>query len=432
MLDLKLLSEHTDWSKKKLKARGVEARIIESVISFDEKRKKLSQKVEALRGERNQSSAEVPKLKKAQKNEEAEVLIKRTREIGSEIKSLDLELEEIRLKMEEIHQYLPNFPADGVPEGADENSNKKLRNWGEPRPLGFKAKDHGELGEELGVLDLKRAVKIAGARFPLLRGDGVRLERALAQFMLDLHRKEHGYEEILPPFLVNSDSMFGSGQLPKFAEDAFRVEEHGYYMIPTSEVSLVNLYRKETLKESELPLAFTAFTPCFRSEAGSYGRDTRGLIRQHQFQKVELVWFCRPEESEEIHEKLTQHAEEVLKRLELPYQVMELSTGDMGFSAAKTYDLEVWLPGQNDGEGAFREISSCSNCTDFQARRAKIKYKPEGGGKSQFLHTLNGSGLAVGRTWIAVLENYQQEDGSILIPELLRPYMDGQEKIIRK
>ena len=332
-------------------------------------------------------------------------------------------------KLRDILTGIPNLPDDSVPVGKSEADNVEVRRWGTPPQFDFTPKPHWELGEELGVLDLERAAKITGARFAVYWDLGAKLERALMNFMLDLHTREHGYTEVLPPFMVNADSMYGTGQLPKFEADLFKVP-HGdknLYLIPTAEVPVTNLYRDETLDGARLPISLTAYTPCFRSEAGSYGKDVRGIIRQHQFQKVELVKFAKPEQSWEEHEKLTRNAEAVLQKLGLHYRVMALCTGDMGFSSAKTYDIEVWLPGQ----GLFREISSCSNFTDFQARRANIRYRPEGGKKTELVHTLNGSGLAIGRTWVAIVENYQQADGSVLIPEVLRPYV-GADRITPK
>jgi seryl-tRNA synthetase len=345
--------------------------------------------------------------------------------LKEEIRLLEQEEERNSLDLSVIETRIPNVPHDSVPRGKDETANRLERTWGEPRTFSFAPQAHWDLGPALGILDFERGVKVAGARFTVLTGAGARLSRALAAFMLDLHTREHGYTEILPPVLTNSDSLFGTGQLPKFEEDLFHTRE-GYYLIPTAEVPLTNMHRDEILPGEALPIRYTAYTSCFRSEAGAAGRDTRGMIRQHQFEKVEVMMFARPEDSWEQHERLTGHAEEVLKRLGLPYRVVSLSTGDLGFGAAKTYDLEVWLPGQQ----GFKEISSCSNFTDFQARRASIRFRRAEGGKPEFVHTLNGSGLAIGRTLVAVLENYQREDGSIEIPQALRPYFGGDE--IRK
>jgi len=328
--------------------------------------------------------------------------------------------------MHDLLAGLPNIPFDDVPVGPDESANKEVRQWGSPREFDFEVKDHVDLGTRLGILDLERAAKISGARFAILNGAGARLERALVNFMLDVQTREHGYKETLPPFLVNRETLFGTNQLPKFEEDLFHIkDERGFALIPTAEVPVTNYHAGEILDEAQLPMYYTAYTPCFRSEAGSYGRDTRGLIRQHQFEKVELVKICKPEDSEAEHEKLTADAERILQLLELPYRTVVLSTGDMGFGARKTYDIEVWLPSQN----TYREISSCSNCGDFQARRMNTRFRRSGGGKPEFVHTLNGSGLAVGRTWIAIIENYQQADGSVVIPEALWPFMNGLDKI---
>src|SRR5437868_14739114 len=349
-----------------------------------------------------------------------------TKDLSEQIQEREKVAADLETRLQQILAGLPNLPNENVPVGKTAEDNVEIRRWGAPPKFDFAAKPHWEIGEQLGVLDLERAAKLSGARFAVYWDLGARLERALANFMLDVHTREHGYTEVLPPYMVNSDSMYGTGQLPKFAADLFRVPhgEKELWLIPTAEVPVTNLYRDEVLEASRLPISLTAYTPCFRREAGSYGKDVRGIIRQHQFQKVELVKFARPEQSWEEHEKLTHHAETVLQRLGLHYRVMALCTGDMGFSSAKTYDLEVWLPSQQ----LFREISSCSNFEAFQARRANIRYKPEGKGKTDFVHTLNGSGLAVGRTWLAILENYQQPDGSVLVPEALRPYL-GAERI---
>jgi seryl-tRNA synthetase len=340
--------------------------------------------------------------------------------------ALDRERDEIEAAMHDLLSHLPNVPQMGVPVGADETANVEVRRWGTPKEFDFEVKDHVDLGEALGILDFERATKIAGSRFAILNGAGARLERALVNFMLDVHTTEHGYTETLPPFIVNRKSLFGTNQLPKFEDELFHLkDERGFALIPTAEVPVTNYHSEEILDAKDLPKYYTAYTPCFRSEAGSYGRDTRGLIRQHQFEKVELVKLCLPENSNEEHEKLTQNAERILQLLGLPYRTVILSTGDLGFGAARTYDIEVWLPSQN----TFREISSCSNCEDFQARRMNLRFRRGGGAKPEFVHTLNGSGLAVGRTWIAILENYQQADGTIQIPEILQSYMNGLEKI---
>ncbi|MEP6704042.1 MAG: serine--tRNA ligase, partial [Acidobacteriota bacterium] len=381
---------------------------------------------DAINQTRNASSKEIGALMQAGKRVEAEA--KKSEITGLKEKQALLEKarDVAEAEMRELLAGLPNIPSDGVPVGVDETANKEIRRWGEPRDFDFEPKDHVDLGESLGILDLERATKIAGSRFAILNGPGARLERALVNFMLDVHTTEHGYTETLPPFLVNRNSLFGTGQLPKFEADLFHIkDERGFALIPTAEVPVTNYHAEEILEANDLPKYYTAYTPCFRSEAGSYGRDTRGLIRQHQFEKVELVKLSFPENSDEEHEKLTANAERILQLLGLPYRTVILSTGDMGFGARKTYDIEVWLPSQ----AMYREISSCSNCGDFQARRMNLRFRRAGGAKPEFVHTLNGSGLAVGRTWIAVIENYQQEDGSILIPEILQPYMNGMEKI---
>jgi seryl-tRNA synthetase len=372
-----------------------------------------------LKAERNRLSEEVARRKR--NKEDADALVAQTKEMRAEIERLEKAADESDERLRAILINIPNVPHNSVPVGRTSDDNVEVRRWGTPPQLDFSPKPHWEIGEQLGILDLERAAKITGARFAVYWDLGARMERALANFMLDLHTKEHGYREVLPPFMVNAESLFGTGNLPKFEADLFKVP-HGdksLYLVPTAEVPVTNLYRDETLDAARLPVSLTAWTPCFRSEAGSYGKDVRGIIRQHQFQKVELVKFARPETSYDELEKLTHNAEEVLQRLALHYRVVALCTGDMGFSSAKTYDLEVWLPSQQ----LFREISSCSNFEGFQARRANIRYRPDAKGKTDFVHTLNGSGLAIGRTWLAILENYQQADGSVLIPEALRPYM---------
>ncbi|MDR5729644.1 MAG: serine--tRNA ligase, partial [Terriglobia bacterium] len=374
---------------------------------------------ESLKAERNQISAEVAKRK--QKGEDATELMDQTRALKDEIERCAATVADAEQKMQAVLQQTPNLPADSVPDGNSAEDNVEVRRWGTPRTFDFAPKPHWELGEQLGILNFEQAAKISGARFAVYWDAGARLERALANFMLDLHTGTHGYREVLPPYMVNGKSLFGTGQLPKFEEDLFHCEGSDHWMIPTAEVPLTNLFRDDILEEKRLPISVTAYTPCFRAEAGAYGKDVRGLIRQHQFQKVELVKFVAPDQSYAEHERLTAHAEAVLQALELPYRVMNLCAGDLGFSAAKTYDLEVWLPGQN----LYREISSCSNFEAFQARRANIRYRPQGQKKSEFVHTLNGSGLAVGRTWLAVMENYQQADGSVAIPAALQSYMGG-------
>jgi seryl-tRNA synthetase len=360
-----------------------------------------------------------------QKGEDASSMISKMKQVSAKIKEKEKDLSKFIGDLNKLLMIIPNMPHESVVVGEDENDNLVIRTWGKIRDIDFDPLPHWEIGENLGILDFERAAKIAGARFALYKGMGARLERALINFMLDIHTKEHGYKEILPPFMVNSSAMTGTGQLPKFKEDLFKIEESDYYLIPTAEVPVTNIHREEVLSEGQLPIYYVSYTPCFRSEAGSYGKDTRGLIRQHQFNKVELVKFTTPDTSYDELEELTKNAEEILKRLALPYRVVSLCTGDLGFSAAKTYDLEVWLPGQN----LYREISSCSNFGDFQARRADIRFKRKGASGTELVHTLNGSGLAVGRTLVAVLENYQQKDGSVVIPEVLRQYMDGVKSI---
>ena len=379
--------------------------------------------LEELRHRRNQVSDEIAAMKK--RGEDASSVIAEMKQVSSDIKEKEKELPQFVEELDQLLMFIPNVPHESVPIGEDETDNPVIRTWGTIREMDFEALPHWELGEKLGILDFARAAKLAGARFALYRGVGARLERALINFMLDIHTTEHGYTEILPPFMVNSDSMTGTGQLPKFKEDLFKIEGWDFYLIPTAEVPVTNIHREEILSEDQLPIYYVSYTPCFRSEAGSYGKDTRGLIRQHQFNKVELVKFTRPEESYDELEKLTRNAEEILRRLEIPYRVVSLCTGDLGFSAAKTYDLEAWLPGQK----LYREISSCSNFSDFQARRAGIRFRRKGKSGTELVNTLNGSGLAVGRTLVALLENYQQADGSVLIPEALRPYMGGVDSI---
>jgi seryl-tRNA synthetase len=422
MLDLKFIRSNLDQVKEMLKNRGYDLDI--SVFeSVDKERREILTSLEGLRHQRNRVSEDIAAMKK--KGEDASQIIGEMKQVSAQIKEREAELSHVEDKLNPFLMIVPNMPHESVAIGIDENDNPEIRKWGEIREMDFEPLPHWEMGERLGILDFARASKIAGARFALYRGAGALLERALINFMLDVHTREHGYTEVLPPFMVNSATMTGTGQLPKFKEDLFKIEDWDYYLIPTAEVPVTNIHREEILKEEDLPLYYVSFTPCFRSEAGSYGKDTRGLIRQHQFNKVELVKFSKPEESWDELEKLTNDAEEILKRLELPYRVVSLCTGDLGFSAAKTYDLEVWLPGQN----LYREISSCSNFGEFQARRAGIRFKKKGASGTQLVHTLNGSGLAVGRTLVAVLENYQQKDGSVAIPEKLKPYMGGMEFI---
>ena len=422
MLDLKFIRSNLDSVKGMLKNRGYDLDI--SVFeSIDQKRREILPTLENLRHKRNMVSQEIAVMKK--RGEDASNVIAEMKKVSSEIKGEESELSRIEHELNPLLMVIPNMYHESVSIGIDEKDNPVIRTWGEIRETGFDPLPHWEIGERSGILDFTRASKIAGARFALYRGPGALLERALINFMLDIHTKEHGYTEVIPPVLVNADSMTGTGQLPKFKEDLFKVEDWDLYLIPTAEVPVTNIHREEILQEEELPIYYVSYTPCFRSEAGSYGKDTRGLIRQHQFNKVELVKFCRPEESYEELEKLTNNAEEILKRLGLPYRLVSLCTGDLGFSAAKTYDLEVWLPSQK----LFREISSCSNFVDFQARRAGIRFKRKGSSGTELVHTLNGSGLAVGRTLVAILENYQQKDGSVAIPEALIPYMGGMEFI---
>src|SRR5712692_2571388 len=428
MLDLNFVRDNLPLVEEKLRQRGMDpAEVLKGFRELDSNRRQAITEAESLQARRNRASEEIAKLKKS--GQDASALMAETKESRDKIQELEKTAAEYETQLRQLLAGIPNLPHDSVPVGKTAEDNVEVRRWGTPPKFDFVPKPHWELGEQLGVLDFERAAKLAGARFAVYWDLGAKLERALANFMLDLHTRQHGYTEVLPPYLVNSDSMYGTGQLPKFASDLFRVP-HGdkdLWLIPTAEVPLTNLYRDEVLDPARLPLSVTAYTPCFRSEAGSYGKDVRGIIRQHQFQKVELVKFTRPQESYEQHEQLTRDAETILQKLGLHYRVMLLCTGDMGASPAKTYDLEVWLPGQQ----LYREISSCSNFEAFQARRANIRWRPEGGKKTEFVHTLNGSGLAIGRTWLAVLENYQQADGSVLIPEVLRPYM-GAERIVPK
>ena len=416
MLDLKFVRDNLAVVEQALKNRNASVDLSE-FIGLDKKRRELLVEVEALKSRRNTVSLEVSRLKK--EKQDAEALIVEMRGVGDRISALDAEVKAIEGKLTAILTYIPNVPHSSVPVGADEESNPEVRRWGEPRKFDKEPLAHWEIGEKLGILDFERGGKVSGARFTFYKGLGSRLERSLISFMIDLHTQEHGYTEFFPPFIVNKESMFGTGQLPKFAEDMFKLEGYEYYLIPTAEVPVTNYHRGEILDVKDLPLYYTAYSACFRAEAGAAGRDTRGLIRQHQFNKVELVKFVKPEESYDELEKLTLNAEKVLQRLELPYRTILLCTGDMGFSSAKTYDLEVWLP----SAGRYREISSCSNFEDYQARRAEIKFRREPKAKPEYVHTLNGSGVAVGRTVAAILENYQQEDGSVVVPDALRPYM---------
>ena len=422
MLDLKFIRSNLDAVKEMIENRRYDLDI--SVFeSIDSKRRELLPALEGLRHQRNRVSQDIAEMKK--NGEDASHLIEEMKKVSTEIKVKESELSGIEEELTPFLMVVPNMPYESVVVGTDEKDNPLVRTWGQQREMDFDPLPHWDIGEGLGILDFARAAKIAGSRFALYRGPGAMLERALINFMLDIHTKEHGYTEVLPPFMVNAASMTGTGQLPKFKEDLFKVNDWDLYLIPTAEVPVTNIHRDEILQEESLPIYYVAYTPCFRSEAGSYGKDTRGLIRQHQFNKVELVKFSRPSDSYDELEKLTENAEEILKRLDLPYRVVSLCTGDLGFSAAKTYDLEVWLPGQN----LFREISSCSNFVDFQARRANVRFKRKGASGTELVHTLNGSGLAVGRTLVAILENYQQKDGRVAVPEALQPYMGGMEFI---
>ena len=428
MLDFKLVRENTEQVRAAIRRRGSELDLTE-FLALDVKRRAAQQELETLRRKRNEVSEEIGRLKKAGKPAEDKVAEMRAE--GEAITALENSGREAEEAQRNILLVIPNLPHASVPDGKNEDDNVEIRRWspqgGEPPKFSFEPKPHWDIAEYLDIIDFERAAKIAGARFALYKGMGARLERALINFMLDLHTTEHGYLEVLPPFMVNKKSMTATGQLPKFEEELFKVENGAYYLIPTAEVPVTNIHQDEILPEESLPVRYTACTPCFRREAGSYGKDTRGLIRQHQFNKVELVKFAKPEDSYDELEKLTGNAEEVLKRLGLAYRVIALCTGDLGFSAAKTYDIEVWLPSQNK----YREISSCSNFEDFQARRGNIRYRPKGGKKTEFVHTLNGSGLAVGRTVVAILENFQQPDGTVIIPEALRKYLGGADRITR-
>jgi seryl-tRNA synthetase len=439
MLDLNFVRDNLQLVEEKLRQRGLDpAAVLKDFSAIDMQRRTSLEVLQRKQNIRRTESEKIAGYKKRQKEgtasaaelQEMERLVAETRELGNFIAGLDADAAQKDARLREILVGIPNMPHSSVPVGRSADDNVEVRRWGTPPKFDFSPKPHWDLGPELGILDLERAVKLTGARFAVYWDLGAKLERALANFMLDLHTREHGYTEVLPPYLVNSDSMYGTGQLPKFAADSFRVPhgEKDLWLIPTAEVPVTNLYRDEVLEQARLPISLTAYTPCFRSEAGSYGKDVRGIIRQHQFQKVELVKFARPESSYEQHEKLTHDAEEVLQKLGLHYRVVTLCTGDMGAAAAKTYDIEVWLPGQQ----LFREISSCSNFEAYQARRANIRYRPEGKNKTELVHTLNGSGLAVGRTWVAIVENYQQKDGSVVIPEALRPYLGAERIVPRK
>ncbi|QDI91627.1 serine--tRNA ligase [Salicibibacter halophilus] len=423
MLDIKYMRQNEEKVKKALAARGIKAEEVEQAIALDEKRRDLIVQTEDKKKQRNEISNQVAERKRAK--EDAGELITQTKEVSRAIKQYDEELRTIEENLQQFMLTFPNLLADSVPEGETEEDNVEVRQWGTPPAFSHTPQAHWDLGAEHDMLDFERSAKVTGSRFVFYKGAGARLERALIQYMMDVHADEHGYTETLPPYIVNHDSMVGTGQLPKFEEDMFALDGTPYYMIPTSEVPIVNMHRNEILDGDELNIKYVAYSSCFRAEAGSAGRDTRGLIRQHQFSKVELIWFTKPEDSYEALAALTGHAEKVLQELQLPYRVLDLCSGDIGFAAAKTYDLEVWLPSYE----SYKEISSCSNCEDFQARRANIKFKREQQGPAEHVHTLNGSGLAVGRTVAAIMENYQDEDGSIRIPAVLQPYMGGKQRI---
>jgi seryl-tRNA synthetase len=427
MLDLNFVRANLELVEEKLRARGKDpAELLGNFRELDVERRARITQAEGLQAQRNKLSQEVARMRKA--GQDATALMDQTRALKQEGDELERSAAQAEEAMRALLVAIPNLTQDSVPAGKSEAENVEVMRWGQQPKFDFLPKPHWELGENLGILDFERAAKISGARFAVYWGVGARLERALAAFMLDIHTGEHGYLEVLPPLLVNSDSLFGTGQLPKFSEDLFKCEGSDHWLIPTAEVPVTNLYRGEVLEDAQLPLSLVAYTPCFRSEAGSYGKDVRGIIRQHQFQKVELVKFARPDQSNNEHERLTSNAEEILRRLELPYRKMLLSAGDTGAASSKTFDLEVWLPGQ----GVYREISSCSNFEAYQARRANIRYKPQGKNKTELVHTLNGSGLAIGRTWLAILENYQQADGSVVIPKALQKYMGGEDTIRRR
>ena len=426
MLDLNFVRDNLEVVRKALVSRNFPDGALDRFIELDAERRRVIGEADKINQQRNAASKEIGALMQSGNRDEADAKKAQVAGLKDQQAELETKRDEAEAAMHDLLAGLPNIPAEDVPVGADESANKEIRRWGEPPDFNFEPKDHVDLGENLGILDLERATKIAGSRFAILNGAGARLSRALINFMLEVHTTEHGYIETLPPFLVNRTALFGTNQLPKFEDDLFHIkDERGFALIPTAEVPVTNYHADEILEAKDLPINYTAYTPCFRSEAGSYGKDTRGLIRQHQFEKVELIKLSLPENSEDEHEKLTANAESILRLLGLPYRTVVLSTGDMGFGAKKTYDIEVWLPSQK----TYREISSCSNCGDFQARRMNTRFRRAGGAKPEFVHTLNGSGLAVGRTWIAILENYQQADGSVLIPEILQPFMNGVEKI---
>lgn len=421
MLELRFIRENIELVREKTIHRGLDPALIDRFTETDGQRLQILSEVENLKNRRNTVSREIANLKQAGDNDGADPLITEMRDVSARIKELDANLGQVQDQLQDIVMSIPNLCDDSVPKGNDDTDNIEVKKWGTIPEFSFTPLPHWEIGEQQDIIDFATSAKLAGARFALLKGFASRLSRALVNFFLDLHTQKHGYTEVLPPFMVNSKTMTGTGQLPKFAEDLFKIENWDLWLIPTAEVPVTNIHSEETLNEEQMPLYYTAYTPCFRSEAGSYGKDTRGLIRQHQFEKVELVKFTTPETSAQELENLLQDAEEVLQLLELPYRVVTLCSGDLGFSATKTYDIEVWLPGQN----TYREISSCSNFLDFQARRMGVRYRPEGGKKSRLVHTLNGSGLAVGRTLLAILENYQQEDGTIAVPEILQPYFEN-------
>jgi seryl-tRNA synthetase len=423
MLNLKIIRENPEAVKARLKRRGGDFKELDELLKPEDDRRSGLQESELLKNKKKKLSAEVGQLK--QKGQDASKLMEEVKTINISIKELDDKIQAWEQQVQEKLLGIPNTPDDSIPDGADESANRVVRDWGTKPGFSFKPKNHVEVGEQLGLIDLKRAAKISGTRFAVYKGQGAGLLRALINFMIDVQTRENGYQELYPPFLVNKESMQGTGQLPKFEEELFATRDDPLYLIPTAEVPVTNFHRDEILEEESLPICYAAYTPCFRREAGSYGKDTQGLIRQHQFDKVELVKFSRAEESSAELEKLVENAESILKKLNLHYRVVELCAGDLGFSAAKTYDLEVWLPSQD----TYREISSCSNFADYQARRARIRCKKRTGGKPEFVHTLNGSGLAAGRLFVALLENYQQEDGTVMIPEVLRPYMHGQENL---
>ena len=423
MLDLKFIRENPELVRNSLTKRKLNPELVDQFLEYDNRRRDILYEVEQLRHKRNVASEKIGQLKRA--GEDVQPMISEMKDVSDRIKTFENELDEVEKNVHSIRLEIPNIPHEDVPVGDDEDENELIRKWGEPRDFNFDFKPHWELGEDLDILDFERGTKVTGSRFTFLKGTGARLERALINFMLDYHRENHNYEEIFPPFIANSDSMTGTGQLPKFAADMFKLEDEDYYLIPTAEVPITNLYREEILSIDDLPIYHSAYSACFRAEAGAHGRDTRGIIRQHQFNKVEMVKFVTPETSYDELEKITNDAEDILQALELPYRVVRLCSGDLGFSAALTYDLEVWLPAYE----TYREISSCSNFEDYQARRAGLRYRPDPDSQTRYLHTLNGSGLAIGRTVAAILENYQNEDGSVSIPEVLKPYLGGLDKI---